>query len=51
MYMAMCIRYLARFSLGLTSWIFIASYTQNVHFVDILRRPYRSLANRSTAST
>ncbi len=47
MYMAMCIRRLALFPSGLTSWIFIASYTHKRplcgHCASPLQKPSQSV--------
>ena len=44
------VRILLVLSNFVTIWIFGGQATRtNVHFVDIVRRPYRSLANRSAS--
>ena len=47
MYMAMCIRRLALFPSGLTSWIFIASYTHKRPLCGHCASPLHEKANRS----
>ena len=47
MYMVMCIRRLALFLLGLTSWIFIVSYTHKRPLRGHCALPLHEKANRS----
>ena len=46
MYMVMCIRRLAHFLPGLTSWIFIASYTHKRPLCGHCALPLHEKANR-----